>query len=119
MNCVKCGKETEGTNVFCPDCLAEMKRYPVKPDTKIQIPARPEIPERKRTRARKERSPEEQIASLHKLVQRLVILTACLATTLAVTLGVLVYTLVDEAVPEQPQMPMGRNYTTSAPLSED
>ena len=120
MNCVKCGKATENTNVFCPECLEGMKQYPVKPDTKIHIPVRAELPERKQPRVRKERSPEEQIASLNKLIQMLVILVACLATTLTVTLGVLVYTLVNMAEPaEQPQSPMGRNYTTSAPLNED
>lgn len=105
--------------MFCPDCLAEMKRYPVKPGTKVQIPARPEIPERKRSRSRKERSPEEQIAALHKLVQMLVILVAALATTLAVTVGLLIYTLMSDSAPQQPQTPMTRNYTTAAPLDGD
>lgn len=117
MNCMKCGKETEGANVFCGACLAEMARYPVKPGTTVQIPVRPERTERKPARVKKERPPEEQIASLHKLVQRLGVLVVCLATALAVALGVLVYTLME---PEEPQqMPMSRNYSTSAPTDED
>lgn len=118
MNCVKCGKETAGTNVFCPECLEDMKRYPIKPGTTVHIPARPERTERKQPRVRKERPPEEQITSLHKLVQLLVILVACLATTLTVTLGVLVYTLVGPVEPEPQQTPMSRNYTTTAPAVE-
>ena len=71
MNCVKCGKKTEGTDVFCPECLETMKRYPVKPGTKIHIPVRPEPAERKQTKTKKEKSPEEQIAALQKLVKLL------------------------------------------------
>ena len=119
MNCVKCGKETEGTNVFCPECLEAMKRYPVKPGTTVHIPARPEPVERKQTRVRKEKPAEEQLASLQKLVKRLVILAVGLATALAVTLGALAYNLVEPAEPETPQTPMGRNYTTSGSADED
>lgn len=119
MNCMKCGKKTEGTDVFCGECLADMARYPVKPGTTVQLPVRREVAERKTPRVKKERPLEEQIASLHKLVQMLVILSACLATTLAVTVGVLVYTLVESVEPEPQQMPTGRNYSTSAPADEE
>ena len=42
MNCVKCGREIPEDQVFCEHCLAEMKWYPVNPDTAIHIPARPQ-----------------------------------------------------------------------------
>lgn len=119
VNCVKCGKKTEGTNVFCAECLEGMKRYPVKPGTKVHIPVRAAHTERKQPQARKERTPEEQITALHKLVQVLVIMVACLTTTLAVTVGVLVYALTDEIATEPQQTPMSRNYTTTAPADED
>ena len=114
MSCAKCGKKVEDGNVFCPECLEEMKQYPVKPGTPVHIPARPEPVERKQTRLRKERTPEEQIASLHKLVQWLIILVAALTTTLAVVLGVLVYTIADVSETQPAEEPSRRNYTTAA-----
>ncbi len=38
MNCMKCGAKIEHDQVFCPDCLAEMEKYPVKPGITVQIP---------------------------------------------------------------------------------
>lgn len=113
MNCVKCGKKTEGTDVFCPECLEDMKRYPVKPGTKIQIPARPEPVERKTVKAKKEKTPEEQIAGLQRLVKLLTVLLLTLSVALAVSVGILAYQLADDTG-AQPQQPMSRNYTTSA-----
>lgn len=42
MNCLKCGKETSKNQVFCPECLADMDNYPVRPDAPVQIPLRKE-----------------------------------------------------------------------------
>ena len=114
MSCVKCGKKVEEGNVFCPECLEDMKQYPVKPGTPVHIPTRPEPAERKPARPRKERTPEEQIASLHKLVQWLVILVVALATTLVVSLGVLVYVVTDAPEAQPAEEPGRRNYTTAA-----
>lgn len=119
MNCMKCGKQTEGSNVFCTECLAGMEQYPVRPGTTVHIPVRQDPPERKSQRKRKERTPEEQITMLHRIIQFLVICVAGLATTLAVTLGILVYTLLEPVEPEAQQSPMSRNYSTSTPADEE
>ena len=95
MSCVKCGKKVEDNSVFCPECLEEMERYPVKPGTPVYIPVRPEPTERKQVRIKKERTPEEQIASLHKWVRWLLILVVALTTALVLATGALVYTLTD------------------------
>ncbi len=42
MNCLKCGRETLAEQVFCPDCQAEMEKYPVKPGTVVLLPRRKE-----------------------------------------------------------------------------
>lgn len=118
MSCVKCGKKTEGSDVFCPACLEDMKRYPVKPGTKAHIPTRPELPERKPAKAKKEKTPEEQIAGLQKLVRLLMILVVTLAVALSVAVGVLVYQLTGNTDEESYQQPMSRNYTTSATTEE-
>lgn len=117
MSCVKCGKKTEGTDVFCPACLEDMKRYPVNPGAKVHIPVRPELPERKTVKVKKEKTQEEQIAGLQKLVKTLVILLITLAVALAVAVGILVYQLADDDE-ESYQQPMSRNYTTSATTEE-
>lgn len=113
MSCVKCGKKTEGTNVFCEECLEVMKHYPVKPGTKVQIPVRPEPAERKQAKAKKEKTPEEQVASLQRHVKLLLVLIVGLAVSLAITVGVLVFQL-NEPADETPQQSRSRNYTTSA-----
>lgn len=119
MNCMKCGKKTDGTSVFCAECLAEMERYPVRPGTVVHIPTRKETADRKVPRKKKERTPEEHLTMLHRLVQILVICVVGLATTLAVTLGVLVYVLVEPVESEPQQVPTGRNYSTSTPVDEE
>ena len=113
MNCVKCGKKTEGKDVFCPECLETMQRYPVNPGTKVHIPARPEPAERKQTKSRKEKSSEEQIAALQRRVRWLMMVIVGLIVALAVTVGMLVYQM-NEPADEQPPQSRSRNYTTSA-----
>lgn len=41
MNCMKCGRELKDDAVFCPDCLEDMGKYPVRPGTVVQIPQQP------------------------------------------------------------------------------
>ena len=41
MHCLKCGTEIQPPNVFCQNCLAEMKQYPVARDTPVVIQPRP------------------------------------------------------------------------------
>lgn len=50
MNCMKCGRETAGTDVFCEKCLAAIERYPVKPGTHVHLPKRTESTVQKRKR---------------------------------------------------------------------
>ena len=49
--CMRCGWEIEEGQVFCQDCLKEMSRYPVDPNTVVQIPLRKESVTGKRTPA--------------------------------------------------------------------
>ena len=68
MNCMKCGRETAGPEVFCEKCLAAIARYPVKPGTAVHLPKRNiDAP-----RVRKKRPPtrEEVIASLRNKLRR-------------------------------------------------
>ena len=81
MKCMKCGREMESDQAFCPDCLLEMEKYPVKPDVHVHLPVRPKVQAaRKQALRRKNFSPEEQIRRLKK---RVMILTGALIVTLA------------------------------------
>ena len=59
--CMRCGREIEEGQVFCQDCLKEMSRYPVDPNTVVQIPLRKESVNGKKNPRRRSTSPEEQI----------------------------------------------------------
>ena len=44
MNCMKCGREVEEEQVFCPDCLEQMAAEPVKISAPVHIPRQPARP---------------------------------------------------------------------------
>lgn len=68
MNCMKCGTEIKGSGVFCEECLAEMEKYPVKPNITVQLPIRPAVaPARKKVRRQRHIKPEDQIRHLKKV----------------------------------------------------
>ena len=93
MSCLNCNKETEGTQVFCDECLAAMEGYPVPKGTPITIPAQPSpvVPKKQATHLLG--TVEEQLQSARKTARRLKIsrfffvLLAAVATTLLVYLG--------------------------------
>ena len=67
---MKCGKETKSDRFFCQECLEDMERYPVKPDTPVYLP--PVIrQERKTQRFTPPPAPEEQVAQLRRTNRRL------------------------------------------------
>lgn len=48
LHCMKCGQKVEESCVFCPDCLAEMEKYPIKPGTVVRLPQRTAAPAAKK-----------------------------------------------------------------------
>lgn len=67
MHCMRCGKKTEGDQVFCAHCLEEMEKYPVKSDVHIQLPNRPSAAaQKKQNRKKHPQSKDEQIARLRR-----------------------------------------------------
>lgn len=105
MNCMKCGREISAGQVFCDSCLSIMEKYPVKPDTAVQLPRRQAQSAAKK--AKRQPSPEEQILHWRKRYRRLV---ACLlaALLLLAAAGTAIWYLWSK---EQAPIPMGRNYT--------
>ena len=41
MNCMKCGREVEEGQVFCPECLEQMEAEPIKISAPVHIPRQP------------------------------------------------------------------------------
>lgn len=107
MTCIKCGKETDASQVFCNECLTEMEKHPVKPDTPVQLPQRP-APEKTTPRMR-EQTPADANRSLRGLVRWLTVLVTILSVLLCATAGFLLHTLEQQA-----NNPIGRNYTTNS-----
>ena len=113
MNCLRCGREIPVGQVFCPDCLADMEKDPVKPGTPVQLPA-PAVSSaaRKPGRGPRKRSPEELLARCRRRLRVMSALFAVALVALAVT--VFVFT---GLLSRSRKAPLGQNYSTSPPAS--
>ena len=108
MNCMKCGREIPADQVFCDGCLKVMEKYPVKPDTAIQLPRRSiQAGPKKQTSRKRQLSPEEQVVQLRKLCRRLLLCVIVLILLLAGAAAIIFLQANEEPV----QLPIGRNYT--------
>ncbi len=108
--CLKCGKKTDGSNVFCSSCLEVMDTYPIKPGTVVQIQERPVAPVVKAHPVNHTAVLKELVSRQRSLIRWLAGATALLTVLLLVTAAMLLQTLQTE----QPSRPaIGRNYTTS------
>ena len=75
MNCMKCGAEIKGDQVFCDECLVQMARFPVQPNVVVQLPTHQnDAPVRKRKPQKKERDLIEQNHRLRVSVRWLTLL---------------------------------------------
>ena len=88
MNCMKCGKKTKDTQVFCDACLEVMAQYPVKPDVHVQLPNRSPA---KKASYKRPPSAEEQIIRLRSRIKRLKVLILLLMALLGIVGVALVY----------------------------
>ena len=106
MGCLRCGREVEEGQAFCQDCLIEMGKYPIDPNTVVQIPVRTDGTAGKKAARRRGPSPEEQIQILKRRVR---ILTAAviLLAILSISLSVLAYRIQDRF-----RFRPGQNYTS-------
>ena len=111
MQCMKCGREAEPHQVFCPECLAVMEKFPVKPGTHVTIPVRPK---REYVPQVKKEKPEEIILRLQKKVRALAITAAVLFAALSLSAFLLYVQLT--APQEGPAI--GSNYSTTDPVDD-
>lgn len=93
MGCMKCGKETTDGQVFCDSCLEVMEKYPVKPDTVVQLPPPRILSNDKKNARKKELSPKELLRRQKKLLQHYRYTTWALAVLFTVTLATLIFVL--------------------------
>ena len=108
MNCMKCGREFEGDQAFCPKCLELMAQRPVKSDIVIKLPNRRETAVKKAAPRKRIRTAEEQIRRLKRINTRLVIVL-CLMTLVA---GLLASLSIDFFRQLDVQRLLGQNYST-------
>ena len=111
VHCVKCGRKTEGEQVFCQLCLEDADKYPVKPGTPIQLPHRaPELPVKKKPGKEKpELKPEERIARLRRRVRWLTLALAAALLAFALSAAAALWLL--EQRDAQAGSRIGQNYT--------
>ena len=111
MRCMKCGREIKERQVFCGDCLAEMEKYPVSPNTTVRLPVRRvSTTVKKKSRRNWDSKPEDQIRHMRLLIR-------CLCVALAVTLAAfaLVATLLLHMIDQREQNPdVDPNYSYSS-----
>lgn len=81
MNCMKCGRETRGEDVFCQDCLTEMEKCPVDPAAVVLLPRRKEATVKKAPK-RHTPAPEELIDILRR--QRAILIFLLLVSLAAI-----------------------------------
>ena len=74
MNCMKCGRDIEDGQVFCPICREQMEKYPVNPATAIVLPVRKQKAAPKRARRKAPPSSEELLKKSRIRLRRLFIL---------------------------------------------
>ena len=106
MQCLRCGRETNGDQAFCFLCESVMVKQPVKPNTVVTIPMRT-------TRVhsapvRKPAKQEEDTAPLHRTILQLRLWLCMLMALLMLCVGVLTW----QELSRSDEPAIGQNYTS-------
>lgn len=106
--CVKCGRSAAADQAFCPDCLADAEKYPVKPGMVVLLPQRDQTAKAPSRRRYPAVSPEEQ---LQKLKQHIITLWVALVLA-ASAAGILGWIVMDDYLEEKAgSLLPGQNYS--------
>ena len=106
MACLRCGRETEGEQVFCFLCESVMVKHPVKPDTVVTISERTAL--NRPAPARKPARVEEDTAHLHRTIAQLRLWVCMLLTLLLLSAAALTWQELSRS--EEPAI--GQNYSS-------
>ena len=109
MNCMRCGRDIDEGQVFCPICLEEMAKYPVNPATAIVLPVRKAKAAPKKARRKAPPPPEELLKRARVRIRRLFVLWLL---TLALFLAAAAAAIHLWEVPVEQFRP-GQNYSSS------
>ncbi len=107
MQCLKCGRETQDSHVFCDACLAKMGKRPVKPGTPVTIYKRATKPASSNP-SKKQKKAEELLPKLQKKNRNLRTTVVVLSILLVLTMGGLFFKVYQDFG----KLPLGQNYTT-------
>lgn len=118
MNCMRCGKETEDKAVFCPECLEDMAKYPVKPGTTVHIPIRQNEEIKKAVKKKPELTPEEQLREAQKIISILFYTAVSLLVALILTGALLFHALFQSKELPTPAEPSISYHQTITPSVE-
>ena len=115
MGCMKCGRDVQEQEVFCPTCLERMERYPVRPGTVVLLPRRRDqaAPRKLHVHRKPATPPEEQV----KLLRRMILGLTAVIMVLALLLGILAYPAVSYLIESESFLP-GQNYSTMEDSAE-
>ena len=113
MQCLRCGRETNGDHSFCFLCESVMVKQPVKPNTVVAIPVRP-------ARIRpasvcKPAKQEEDTEFLHRTILQLRLWVCMLMALLMLCVGVLAW----QELSRSNEPAIGQNYTSIVDHSGD
>lgn len=111
MDCMKCGRETRGGDVFCQDCLVEMAKFPVDPGAVVLLPRRRESSSAKRTPKHHVPSQEELVDNLRRQKAGLLILLTICFIAIALMVKPTLHYLLDE------HYEIGQNYSSVTPTT--
>lgn len=107
MQCMKCGRDVTGSNVFCEECLGDMAEHPVKPGTVVILPSAMSSYQPKKQQVKRQTTAEDQI---RRLKRRNTILSVLLAISLAVTATLAIWAIPHLDEDGKKYLP-GQNYT--------
>lgn len=108
MKCMRCGTGITPGAVFCDECLADMEKHPVNPDTPVNLPHREKQQTIKRAKKRFQK-PEDHIHALRKLIGWLITMLILLVIALTIS----IYLLLTQPNPNDTNGLPGQNYGTS------
>ena len=104
MQCLRCGRETDGDQVFCFLCESVMVKHPVKPNTVVPIPER--SARLRSTPVRKPQKQEEDTEHLHRTILQLRLWVCMLMAALMLCVGVLTW----QELTRDEKPAIGQNY---------
>ena len=109
VKCMKCGRDVESGQVFCPQCLKSMQEYPVNPNVTVRLPRRSDPAQTRKQPRRRQMTEEEQIRLLKKRMRILLwVLAAAVAVIVALSIPAVQYFL-EETISSLP----GQNYSVA------